>query len=195
MIVGLECHGLGEVALGDGADDARRLAGGLDEAGDQRVHVRDRVRPCSGDRAHRRALRDLSVLSDGQAQALELRGQPLVHLDHLVEGIRDLARDARPMVGQPHREVALAYGLEGAQESRQVDAGRGGGLCDTSHQMLLLIAEALGSEPQHGLPAHCATSMADRDFLRRKSGDRLGRLEGQDGCHAKEGTGFAKLLF
>src|SRR5947209_7320954 len=81
MTVGLERHALGQVALGDGPDHTRGLAGGLHEAGDQRVHVRDRIGPGPGDRADRRALGDLAVLADRQAETLELGGEPLVQLD------------------------------------------------------------------------------------------------------------------
>src|SRR5262249_58322128 len=73
----------------------------------------------------------VAVLADGEAEAFELGRQALVHLDHFVECVGDLARDTDPVIGQPHREVTLADGLQRAQETRQVD--RGGGLCDTSH--------------------------------------------------------------
>ena len=98
-IVDLERHGLRQVALGHRADHARGLAGGLHEARDQRVHVRDRIGPRAGDRPYGCALGDLAVLADGEAEPLELRGQALVHLDHFVEGVGDLARDPDPVIG------------------------------------------------------------------------------------------------
>src|SRR5207237_2429513 len=44
-----ERHGLGQVALGDGADDAGDFAGRVDQVGDQRVDRVDRVGPGGGD--------------------------------------------------------------------------------------------------------------------------------------------------
>src|SRR5438105_3229229 len=113
MVIGLERHGLREIALGDGPDHPRGLAGRLDEAGDQRVHIGDRVRPRPGDGADGRAFRDLAVLSDGEADALQLGRQALIQLDHFVERVRDLAGDPGPVIGQPHREIALTHGFQG----------------------------------------------------------------------------------
>ena len=54
-VVDLQGHRLRQVALGDGADDARRLAGRVDQVADQRVDRVDRVLPraAHGARARR----------------------------------------------------------------------------------------------------------------------------------------------
>src|SRR5688572_7386170 len=58
----------------------------------------------------------LAFAADNLATALELLGQQLVRAHDLVEGVGDLARDADPVARQAHREVAVAHGLERAQE-------------------------------------------------------------------------------
>ena len=45
--------------------------------------------------------------------------------DDLVEGVRDLARDAAAVAREPHREIAVAHGHERAQQLGRVDVGLG----------------------------------------------------------------------
>src|SRR5262247_909754 len=73
------------------------------------------------------ALRDLPFRPHHPAQALELGGEPLVHFHHVVEGVGDFARHARPAQGEADREVTLREGLQCGQEGYVVDlvGGRG----------------------------------------------------------------------
>src|SRR5262252_5888872 len=97
-IVDLERHALREIALGDRADDPRRLGGRLRQVGHQAVHVLDRVRPGASDRTERGTLLDLAVASDDHREPRQLGGEALVHLDDFVEGVGDLAGHADPVI-------------------------------------------------------------------------------------------------
>ena len=103
----LERHALGQVALGDGADHARHLARGMHEVVDQRVDGFDRVAPEAGDVAQRGALLELAFLADHAAEARQLLLLARVELDHVVEGVGDLAPQTRPVEGQADRGVAF----------------------------------------------------------------------------------------
>ena len=71
------------------------------------------------------ALPGLALLADDGADPLQLAGHPGVGGDDLVEGVGDLALEAGPVAGQPHREVAVAHGLQRAQELRHLGGRRG----------------------------------------------------------------------
>ena len=60
----LELHGLAEVALGDGADDAGDLDGRLDEVADHGVHRIDAFAPAAARGRQLAALADLAFLAD-----------------------------------------------------------------------------------------------------------------------------------
>ena len=123
--VEVEGHRLREVALGHGADDARRLGGRVDEVGHERVHALDGLGPRAAHVTERGALVDLAFLADGLAQPRELGRQPLVRLDRLVEGVGDLAGDARPFLRQPSGEVAFLEGVEGGEQLARVQLAMG----------------------------------------------------------------------
>ena len=74
------------------------------------------VFPRAADGAERGALVDLALLADDPADPLQLVGHPLVELDHLVEGVGDLAGDARPVERQANREIAFAKRRERRQK-------------------------------------------------------------------------------
>ena len=95
-----------------------RFGGRLRQVGDEAVHVLHGVRPGAGDRSERGALLDLAVAPDDDREPRQLGGEPLVHLDHFVEGVGDLARHADPVVGEPRGEIAFADRFEDAQQRR-----------------------------------------------------------------------------
>src|SRR5581483_3091007 len=120
----LERDALREIALRDGADDARHFGGRVDEVVDQRVDRRDRLLPRAADVADAGALRNLALLADALADALEFLHQPLVDLDQLVEFIRDLAVDAAQAGGHSDREIPFAQARERGCKLTFIEAGR-----------------------------------------------------------------------
>ena len=68
---------------------------------------------------HAHALADLAFLADLVGDARDLGRLGLLELDHVVEGLRDLAVDAGEVERHAHREVAA---LEGAQRLQQLAA-------------------------------------------------------------------------
>ena len=112
----LERHALGEVALGHRADHARHLAGGVHQVLDQRVDGFDRIPPEAGDIAQRGPLLELAFLAHHPAQARQLLLFAGIELDHVVEGVGDLAPDAGPVERQAGRGVALFYSQQGFQK-------------------------------------------------------------------------------
>ena len=119
--VEVERHRLREVALRDGADHARRLGRRLHQVRDERVDVLHRGRPGAAGLAERGPLVHLALLADGAAQLLELGRHALVHLDRLVEGVGDLARDPRPFLRQPDGEVAFLEGVQGGEQLARIE--------------------------------------------------------------------------
>ncbi len=114
--LGLERHGLRQVALGHGADDTRHLGRGVHQVVDQsvdRVHRRG-PRPAHVPQAG--ALRQPALASDGVADALQLEGHALVHRDDLVEGVGELAFDAGEIGREPVGEVALSQGHQALEQ-------------------------------------------------------------------------------
>ena len=65
----------------------------------------------------------LAVLADDLAGALQLARQALVGADDLVEGVGDLAGEPGLIARQADREIAVAYGLQRAQQLAQVQVG------------------------------------------------------------------------
>src|SRR4029077_2479156 len=90
----------------------------------------------------------------------------------LVEGVCDLPRNARPVIRQARREVALTYGLESAEEFGQDHAARS--LC--------------ASHPYCSLPPR----VADTRFL--GSGDRPGGIW-QVRCHERGRSTRSNVVF
>ena len=75
-----------------------------------------------------RAFAGATLLADGLADARQLRSHLLVGSNDVVEGIRDLSRDAGPGHGQADREVAFAHGLQACQDQGQIIGCRGTGV-------------------------------------------------------------------
>src|SRR5690606_25750253 len=93
---------------------------------DQIVHRPLDVAPCA-DPAH--ALHPLSGASlptDGLGDTRKLEGDLLVGGGQIVERIGDLAGEAGPAAGQPHREIPVAHRLERAEQNGMIDLVRFG---------------------------------------------------------------------
>src|SRR5581483_8067498 len=103
----LHGDGLGEVAFGDGADDARHFRGWTDQIFNQLVDRVDPAFPRAARRARRHPLGELPFAADHAAHALDLSGAVRHHFDDVVQGVGDLAVDAAQSGGQAHRKVAL----------------------------------------------------------------------------------------
>src|SRR5262249_37432210 len=99
----LERHLLGQIARGHAAADATDLGGGLHEVRDQLVDRFHARRPASARAAQASPLRQLALLPDHFADALELLGHGLVALDDVVDGLGDFASDAAQPKRQPDR--------------------------------------------------------------------------------------------
>ena len=104
--IDLEGHRLRQVALRDGADHPRCLAGRMHEIVDQHIHRADRISPEAGDVTERAALAELAFLADDARKLLELVRHALVALDDVVEHVGDASQRAWPVRGKPHRGVA-----------------------------------------------------------------------------------------
>ena len=72
-------------------------------------------------RSHGHAMARLAVLADDLAGALELARHALVRGDDLVERVGDLAVEARLVARQAHGEIAVAHGLQRAQQLAHVE--------------------------------------------------------------------------
>jgi len=116
--VGLEHHGLGEVALRHAADHARHLGERVHRVAHERIHGVDHVGPGARRPGHAHALADLAF-PDLVGDARDLRRLRLLELDHVVEGLGDLAVDAGQVERHAHGEVAA---LEGAQRLEELAA-------------------------------------------------------------------------
>ena len=103
---------MAEIALRDGADDARDLGGRLNEITDHRVDGIDALDPSACRCGKLASLADATVLTDGARNAVELPGKALVQLDDVVEGFRDLTVDPGQVEWQAGRKVAPAEGPE-----------------------------------------------------------------------------------
>jgi len=117
---------LREIALRDRADDARHFRRRVHQIVDERVDRRDGVLPRAGDLADAGALRDLSLLANRLADALELLREALVDFNELVELIRDLTVDTAHPARHSDRKVAFAQTGERVGELAFVEAGRQG---------------------------------------------------------------------
>ena len=83
------------------------------------VFSRDLIGPAAEDAGHRHAPLELPFLTHDAADALGFLGPPRAHGQDLVEGIGDLALEARQVARQPGREVAAAEGQHRAEELAQ----------------------------------------------------------------------------
>src|SRR5262249_34267735 len=117
----LEGHRARQVALGDGADDARGLAGRMHDVGDQAVDRFDRSGPGARHVTERGALVDAAVASDDAGEALELARHALVERDRIVERLGYLAVDAVPVLRETKAEGAALQRGERRQEQPFVE--------------------------------------------------------------------------
>src|SRR6185437_14151549 len=118
--VDLDLHGLGEVALGDRADDARDLGGGLDEILDQLVDRAQAGLPIARGVADPAALAHAAFLADDAAEPAELGGDLAVELDDLIEVAGNLGVEALAVIGQAYRKIASPEGAHGSGNSMAV---------------------------------------------------------------------------
>ena len=81
--VHLQRHRLGQIALGDRADDAGDLGRGLHQIGDETVDASIR-RPCAAHVAEAGTLVDFPLLADRAADSVELVPHALVQLDDFI---------------------------------------------------------------------------------------------------------------
>ena len=112
----------------DGADDACRFAGRMDEVVDQHVDRIDGIAPEPGDIAERSALAELAFLADDSRQTRELLRHPLVSFDHFVEDVGHATRDAGPVQRQADGEVAALQPIESAENDGHFADGSNGAL-------------------------------------------------------------------
>ena len=122
--VHVEPDGLEQVALRDGGERARHFRRRPEQVVDQRVDRRLHLAPRAGRTSELDALPRLPLFADDRADSFELARHAGVGGDDLVEGVGDLAFEARPVTGQAHREVAVAYGLQRAKQLRQLRVRR-----------------------------------------------------------------------
>jgi hypothetical protein len=65
-------------------------------------------------------LAGVALLADDPPYVLELLGKVLIRSGNIVEGVGDLAKDARCMSRDADAEITHPHGLEGAHEIVQV---------------------------------------------------------------------------
>ena len=116
-------HLLGQVPLGDGADDAGHLQRRFDQVADQRIDGMDAVGPPAGGAPQRQALIDLAFLPDRDADPVELGGRLGELLRDVVEGFRDRPGHPDLVHGEPDREIAPPEGPQGAQDRLGIEDG------------------------------------------------------------------------
>ena len=119
--VDFDRHRLGEVALGDRADDARHFRGRLDHVLDQLVDRADGDVPAAAGVLHPAALGDLAFLADDLGKTLELLRHFFVERDDFVEEAGDLAVDAVGVFGQANTEIATAERSQSADKLAAID--------------------------------------------------------------------------
>ncbi len=115
LAVAFEVHGLGQVALGDGVDGARHFGRRPNEIADEGIDRFFHALPGAARGAEDGPLADLPLLAHHAADALELPGHPLVGLNDFVDGVRDLAFQARPIRRQAHGECSFLDGGQAPQ--------------------------------------------------------------------------------
>ena len=103
----LELHGLAEVALGDGADDARDLDGRLHEVADQGVHRIDAFAPAAARRRQVAAFADLALFADHLGEPVEFSGQALIEVGDVIERFGDFAVEAGQVEGETDGKIAF----------------------------------------------------------------------------------------
>src|SRR3954469_1625964 len=115
--VGLEHHRLRKIALRDRADHPRHLGHRVHHVAQEHVHGLDHLGPSAGGAGHVHALADLAFPHDLVGNAGDFRRLRLLELDHVVEGLSDLAVDASQVERHAHGEVAA---LERTQRFKEL---------------------------------------------------------------------------
>ena len=92
------------------------LGGRPEQIVDQRIDGVFHVAPGPGGDAEADALARLPSLPTTWPDVLELLGYALVVGDDLIEGIGDLADEARRLAGHAHGEIAHPHRLEGSEQ-------------------------------------------------------------------------------
>jgi CRP-like cAMP-binding protein len=137
--------------LADSVFLERHFRGGVHEVVDEAVDRVERGRPRALHVAETGALRQPALTPHCVAGAFELARQPLVHRDHLVEGVRELAFDAGEVRVEPVGEVALLESYQTVEEM----AGNGGIEClRRRHRECLVQTGAWGGQTSRDLWPH-----------------------------------------
>jgi hypothetical protein len=121
LSLGLQSHGLGEIALRDGADHARHLGRRADQIVDQAVHRFDSRLPRSPGPGKRGSLRQLSLFSDDAADALDLVRRVRHHPDDVVHRIGDFPLDAARSGRQADGEISFLHRQKNLQQCFGMD--------------------------------------------------------------------------
>ena len=133
----LQRHGLAQIALRNGADGSCHLNGGADQIVHQGVQGLHFVRPAPDQACQGHSLLEPSFAPHQAAHAFGLPGAALVHGQHVIEGVRDLAIHPLPAHRQAHGEIAVAERHHGFQQHKRLRT-----------IALLALRQSLGSRPR-----------------------------------------------
>ena len=106
--IDFEGHRLAEIAFGDGPDRARHFGCGPYQVIDQRVDGSDFISPTAARIGDSHPLFELAFLSHGPGHARRFAQPALADRDEVVEGVGDLAFEARQIRRQPGRKVSVS---------------------------------------------------------------------------------------
>ena len=95
--VRLQLHGLSKVTLGDSPNSARNLGSRAHEIVDESVDGLDFRRPLADRIRQRHALPQATILTDRDAQTLDLAGNTIFMGDGLIEGFGNSVFRPRPI--------------------------------------------------------------------------------------------------
>ncbi len=109
----------------DARDGSRDFGVRPEQVVDERVDGDFHRAPCARAQLVRHAMPRLAVFADDLARAIELLRHALARAGDLVERIRYLAGHAGEIARQSHGEIAVAHGLQAAQQLAHVDVGIG----------------------------------------------------------------------
>ncbi len=110
-------NGLREIAFGHGSDAAGDFCGGPKQVVDQRVYRSFHCAPGAGAPVTLHALAGFTFLAHSLANAFKLLGDAAVGCRNIIECVSDFAFDTGPVSRQTHTEIAIAHGLQGAQQN------------------------------------------------------------------------------
>ena len=120
--IDIEPHGLQQIAARHRRDRLSDRAGRPQEILDQRVDRAFHLAPGAMRQSQLDALPGLALAPDDLADMRQLFRHALVGGDDLVERVGDLACEPGAIVGQAHREIAEANGLQRVQHVAQIEA-------------------------------------------------------------------------